>query len=43
MTFKLMNELANILRKHNNLSVAIQLYKKALLSIKTRYKNAYLE
>lgn len=23
MTFKLMNELANILRKHNNLSVAI--------------------
>jgi len=43
MTFKLMNELANILRKHNNLSVAIQLYKKALLSIKTRFKNAYLE
>jgi tetratricopeptide (TPR) repeat protein len=38
-----MNELANILRKHNNLSVAIQLYKKALLSIKTRFKNAYLE
>lgn len=43
MTFKLMNELANILRKHNNLSVAIQLYKKSLLSIKTRFKNAYLE
>jgi hypothetical protein len=43
MTFKLINELANILRKHDNLSVGIQLYKKALLSIKTRFKNNYLE
>ena len=42
-TFKLFNELANTLRKHDNLRLAIQIYKKALLSIKTRYKNDYLK
>ena len=42
-TFKLFNELANTLRKHDNLSLSIQIYKKALLSIKTRFKNDYLK
>ena len=42
-TFKLFNELANTLRKHDNLQMAIQIYKKSLLSIKTRYKNEYLK
>jgi tetratricopeptide (TPR) repeat protein len=41
-TFKLLNELANVMRKHDRLSTAIQLYKKALLSIKMRFKNDYL-
>lgn len=31
-----------MIRKHDNLNVAIQLYKKALLSIKQRFKNSYL-
>ena len=42
ITFKLMNELANILRKHDQLDIAVQLYKKALLSLKQRFKNTYL-
>ena len=42
-TFKLFNELANTLRKHDNLRLAIQIYKKSLLSIKTRFKNEYLK
>jgi len=41
-TFKLFNELGNTIRKHDNLAVAIQLYKKSLLSIKSRFKNTYL-
>lgn len=41
-TFKLLNEQANILRKHDNPAAAVQLYKKSLLSIKTRFKNDYL-
>ena len=42
-TFKLMNELGNCLRKHDDLPTAVQLYKKALLSIKIRCKNDYLQ
>jgi len=42
-TFKLLNELGNALRKHDNLAMAVQLYKKALLSIKIRFKNEYLQ
>jgi tetratricopeptide (TPR) repeat protein len=41
-TFKLFNELGNTIRKHDNIGVAIQLYKKSLLSIKSKCKNAYL-
>lgn len=37
-----MNELANLLRKHENLELASQFYKKALLCIKRRYKTDYL-
>lgn len=42
-TFKLFNELANVVRKHGDFNVAIQLYKKSLLSIKSRFKNGYLK
>ena len=42
-TFKLLNELANTTRRFNNLQTSIQIYKKALLSIKTRFKNNYME
>ena len=38
-----MNELGNTLRKHDDLPMAVQLYKKSLLSIKIRYKNDYLQ
>ena len=38
-----MNELANTVRKHDNLHLAVSLYKKALLSLKTRFKNSYLQ
>lgn len=37
-----MNELANTVRKHDNLNLAVIMYKKALLSLKTRFKNTYL-
>ena len=40
--FSIMNELANLLRKHDNLELASQFYKKALLCIKRRYKTDYL-
>jgi tetratricopeptide (TPR) repeat protein len=43
VSFKLMNELANILRKHDNLEISVSLYKKALLSLKQRFKNTYLQ
>ena len=42
-TFKLLNELGNTMRKHDDLPIAVQLYKKALLSIKIRFKNDYLQ
>ena len=38
-----MNELANTVRKHDNLHLAVIMYKKALLSLKTRFKNSYLQ
>ena len=41
-TFKLLNELANELRKQDQLALSTELYKKALLSIKMRFKNDYL-
>ena len=31
------------MRKHDNLRLAVQIYKKSLLSIKTRFKNEYLK
>ena len=31
------------MRKHNDLSTSVQLYKKSLLSIKIRFKNDYLQ
>ena len=31
------------MRKHDDLPMAVQLYKKSLLSIKTRFKNDYLQ
>lgn len=37
-----MNELASTLRKHDDLALSVQLYKKALLSLKQRFKNTYL-
>merc|ERR1719329_178675 len=37
-----MNEIANMLRKHENLDLATAYYKKALLCIKRRYKSEYL-
>lgn len=40
--FGIMNEIANMLRKHENLDLATTYYKKALLCIKRRYKNEYL-
>lgn len=41
--YGIMNELANILRKHQNLDLSAQFYKKALLCIKRRYKTDYLK
>ena len=38
-----MNELANTIRKYDNFPLAVSLYKKALLSLKTRFKNSYLQ
>jgi|688.fasta_scaffold921070_1 hypothetical protein len=43
LTFKLMNELANTVRKHDNLQLAVNLYKKAILSLKTRFKNNFMQ
>ena len=40
--FGIMNEIANMLRKHENLDLATSYYKKALLCIKRRYKSEYL-
>ena len=37
-----MNEIANILRKHELFDLASQFYKKALLCIKRRHKSNYL-
>ena len=42
-TSQLMCELGNTLRKHNQLELAVQLYKKSLLSLKQRFKNTYLQ
>lgn len=42
-TFQIMSELGNTLRKHNQLELAVQLYKKSLLSLKHRFKNNYLQ
>ena len=42
-TLGIINEIANILRKHENLDLATQFYKKALLCIKRLYKSEYLD
>lgn len=42
-TFQIMSDLGNTLRKHNQLELAVQLYKKSLLSLKHRFKNNYLQ
>jgi tetratricopeptide (TPR) repeat protein len=41
--YSVMNELANILRQQENFELAAQFYKKALLCIKRRYKQDYLQ
>jgi len=41
-TFGLLNELGNVLRSHQNLGLAEQFYKKALLNVKRKYKTKYL-
>lgn len=41
--FGILNEVANVLRKHENLELATQFYKKALLCIKRHYKSEYLD
>ena len=38
----MLNEVANQLRKNENLELAVVYYRKALLSVKKRYKNEYL-
>lgn len=38
-----LQEIGNILRKHDHLQLAVQMYKKALLSLKQRHKLTYLE
>ena len=40
--YTIMNELANVLRKHNNYELSAQYYKKALLCVKRRYRQDYL-
>ena len=40
--YSIMNELANTLRKHENFELSAQFYKKALLCVKRRYKQDYL-
>ena len=40
--YGIMNEIANILRKHELFDLASQFYKKALLCIKRRHKSDYL-
>ena len=42
-TWSLLNELACMVRKHDHMQTAVQLFKKALLSIKNRYKNTYMK
>jgi len=39
--YKMMNELANLLQKHNKNDKAINFYKKALLCMKRKYKNKF--
>jgi tetratricopeptide (TPR) repeat protein len=39
----MLNEVANKLRKNENLELSIVYYRKALLSVKQRYKNEYLQ
>jgi tetratricopeptide (TPR) repeat protein len=38
-----LQEIGNILRKHDQIMRAVQMYKKALLSLKQRHKLTYLE
>ena len=38
----MLNEVANLLRKNSNLELSVLYYRKALLSVKKRYKNEYL-
>merc|ERR1711935_684444 len=40
--YGIMNEIANILRKHESYELASQFYKKSLLCIKRRYKSEYM-
>ena len=41
-SYKILNEMANILRKHNNIELAINAYKKSLLYLKKKHKNNYM-
>lgn len=40
--YRIMNDLANVLKKYNNHELSICYYKKALLCMKKRYKNKYI-
>ena len=42
-SYRMMNELANILHRHRRMDLALIYYKKALLCMKRRHKNKYLD
>ena len=42
-SYRMLNEVANLLRKHDQLDMAQSYYKKALLCMKRVHKNQYLE
>ena len=41
-SYSMMNEIANTLRRHDNLTLSIDFYKKALVCVKRRHKSDYL-
>lgn len=42
-SYRMMNELANTLHRHKDMDLALNYYKKALLCMKRRHKNKYLD
>ena len=41
--YRMMNELANLIRDHGHYEASLEYYKKALLCMKRRHKNKYVE